>query len=129
MQATCPCCNHVFDTDSPLDNTKKTTPLDVIALYNEHAQKHKWQRVVKPGEALKKKLSTAIKELPSLDDWRLVMKGLESDKFFSGKNSDYKTKIDTLLFNSRYMTFYNAGLEAPTSSIDSFLDECKEFLA
>jgi len=127
MQLTCPCCSHTFDPEETAPN--KIKPADVVNLYNEYAVKYKWQRVVKSGDAMKKKLMRAIKELPELDQWHAVMRGLAADDFFSGRKSDYKTNIDTLIFKSRYMTFYNAGLEAPVvETVDSILDEFKELL-
>jgi hypothetical protein len=125
VKVTCPHCQHEFTPPSKHHHMVN----DLISLWNEYATKHKWQRVVKPGEALKKKLSSALKELPEIDQWKVVMRGLESDDFFSGRRSDYKTNIETLLFKSRYMNFYNAGVDAQERpTIDSILDEFRELL-
>lgn len=121
MRISCPHCDHEFDPDevSP-ENTFK--PRHLVSLYNEYAVKHKWQKVAKTSDALSKKLSKALKDLPSKEEWDVVFRGLVADGFFSGRNSDYKTNINTLIFKSRYMDFYNAGLEAQAiPSVDDFL--------
>jgi hypothetical protein len=124
---TCPHCNHIIHPESPTPN--KITPDQIVTLYNEYAAKNKWQKVNKLADATKKKLSAAIKELPSLDEWTLVMRGLEADKFFSGSSSDYKTNIQTIIFKSRYMDFYNAGLDTQgKESVDDILSSLKALL-
>lgn len=121
---TCPCCKLEFEPSETSATTNRITPLQIIGIYNEYALKHKWQKVVKPGEALKKKLGIAAKELPEADQWHTVMKGLLADTFFSGRESNYKTSIETLIFKSRYMTFFNSGLDAPiVKTLDDLIAE------
>lgn len=123
MRISCPHCDHEFDPDeAAAENTFK--PRHLVSLYNEHAVKHKWQKVAKTSDALSKKLSKVLKDLPSKEEWEIVFRGLVADDFFSGRKSDYKTNINTLIFKSRFMDFYNAGLEAKeTVTLDDLLAE------
>lgn len=110
--------------------TELATPDQVISIYNEYATKYGWRKVMKAGEMIRKKLLLACKELPESQQWHLVMKGLHADDFFSGRTSTYKPSIDTLIFKSRYITFYNTGLQEPVKqTVDEILDEFRKLLA
>ena len=127
---TCPHCTHQFDPQVTDVDQDKFTPKKLIELYNEQAVKHKWQRVLRPGEKLKKSLASAIKELPELEMWQAVFRGWANDPFFSGTASNYSPNIETMIFKSRYMTFYNAGAEAPMKeSVDDILAGFKSLQA
>lgn len=111
---------------------KRITPAQIVALYNEYAEKNKWVKVRVIGEALKRTLSIAAKELPEASQWELVLNGLRMDSFFSGSSSDYKTSIETLTRKSRYIEFYNKALESqdrPLSRIEEITTQFDKILA
>jgi hypothetical protein len=101
----------------------------IVDLYNDYAKRNKWQVSLKVSMDTMRKLKAAAKELPEMDNWEAVMRGWMAHDFFSGRKLDYRPNLMTMLFKSRYMDFYNAGLESPEiQTTDSILDEFKELL-
>lgn len=123
---TCPHCKCTFVPNelTPSLDANRITPTRLIEMYNEYAIKHRWRKVVRPGEKLRGQLSKAIKELPELEMWTVVFRGWAADKWFNGSQG-YEANIETMIFKARYMTFYNAGLAPEVTAkaeVSSFLD-------
>lgn len=98
---------------NPKTGQKRVTPEDVVELYNIHAKKNGWQISKTLPTVLRKSILSALKKYPSMDQWHTIMKGWESDAFFSGRSGIYdRIKIRTMLYKSRYEDFYEDGLTA-----------------
>ena len=84
---------------------------DVVALYNVHAKKNGWQRLVKLTPKIREQLNKALVTFKTEEEWATIMRGWEAHRFFSGKSGEYKAKLVTMLYKCRYEEFYNDGLE------------------
>lgn len=114
---------------------KRISPDSVVKIYNTYANKNGWQQCQKLPETLRRTLLRATKQFPEANQWHTIMKGWESDKFFSGKDAgyDYRPKIRTMLYRSRYEEFYENGMSLgddsrPASKVDAIIDEFRSLL-
>ena len=107
--------------EAPKKRAKGFGPQEVVDIYNEYAVKHKWVRCFKMGDKLKDHIKKALANYKNDSDWKVIMKGLEKDPFFSGSTSDYKTSIMTLFHTKRYETFFDKGSENQETGTDAIV--------
>jgi hypothetical protein len=81
----------------------------LVNLWNTAAARNCWRKVAKVNPKLRSEIIKARKHFPNIDDWKLVIKGMEMDSFFSGSTGQYSPKILTLFFKQRYFEFYDAA--------------------
>ncbi len=103
----------------PVSSTEAPTftPEQYVELWNEYATRHKWVKIMKLGDEVRKKFLGARQELPTRDMWDTSLKGLAADDFFGKGLAGYKTKPMTVFFKDRYMDFYNAGLSLEENGV------------
>lgn len=99
-------------------------------LWNEYATRNNWRTIKEINKDLKSRITKARKDYSTLEQWKVILRGMEADPFFSGKSGVYdRPKPLTLFYKSRYFEFYEAGMDVKVSKVDAILAEFDDFFA
>lgn len=115
----------------PTESTDDTiTWITFTKLWNEAADRNKgWRKILPGNKDILTRFNTAKKNFPLIEQWRLIITGMEADDFFSGRRGYDRPKPLTLFMKNRYFDFYETGLEAKDKpreqTVDDILNEIK----
>lgn len=116
---------HLVATLNPV--RPEVTWEDFIRIWNTVAERNpEWRKVKDSNKDIKRRFTSVVKDFPKIEDWELIIEGMEADPFFSGRDGNYdRPKPLTLFMKRRWEDFYETGKEArdkpKEQSIDEFL--------
>lgn len=80
---------------------------EILEMYNRNAPEHSMPQVHKLSVSRKKKFKIALKDYPSLDDWKKIF-SVASTKGFTGKDGrEFVPNFDYVFRNENYHKFFD----------------------
>lgn len=122
-------------TELVTDTKIEVTWLDFVRTWNAACESNKqWRSITEKNADIKRRFQTASKHFPKVNDWELIVKGMEAHDFFSGRSGKYdRPKPLTLFMDRRYFEFHEAGKESlalpKKETVDDILSEFRDILA
>lgn len=102
-------------------NTNGSFNDQFTTIWNEYAKRNNWRPIKTLNKDISDRLSKAAKHYPSIEDWKVILRGMEADPFFSGKSGVYdRPKPLTLFYKNRYFEFHEAGSDMEVAPVDYF---------
>lgn len=102
-------------------NTRVSFNDQFTAIWNEYAKRNNWRSIKVLNKDLADRLLKASKHYPTIEDWKIILRGMEADPFFSGKSGVYdRPKPLTLFYKNRFFEFYEAGNDMDVAPVDYF---------
>lgn len=102
-------------------NTRVSFNDQFTAIWNDFAKRNNWRPIRVLNKDLSDRLLKASKHYPTIEDWKIILTGMEADPFFSGKSGVYdRPKPLTLFYKNRFFEFYEAGSDVEAAPVDYF---------
>ena len=95
-------------------NKAKAFTDEIVQFYNDRCQKVGMPKVLKLNDKRKKMFQKAIKEYPSLDDWKAIFTGAKLHQDYVNslrEEKNWKADIDYMLRPDKTTMLYEKGME------------------